>query len=222
MSVGSVTQNNTYNDLGLALRESGNQNAEMGQEDFLRLMTTQLQYQDPFKPMESGEFLGQIAQFSTVSGIQAMQDSLNGLAAALSSNQTLQAASLVGRNVMVPSDTVWLGAEGEITGGAELPYSGNLVVEISDAAGQVVDRVDLGTQPAGVARISWDGTDASGERLPEGSYTMNAMLFNGGVSEQVQALASGTVNSVSMGSSGLTLNLYGMQPVSLSSVRQIL
>ena len=103
---------NPYGELGLGLRPSAPE-SEMGQADFLRLMTTQLQYQDPFKPMESGEFLGQIAQFSTVSGIQGMQESLDGLAAALSSNQTLQAASLVGRGVMVPSSAAWLGTEGD-------------------------------------------------------------------------------------------------------------
>lgn len=221
MNVGSATSSNPYGELGLGLREAAPQ-AEMGQGDFLRLMTTQLQHQDPFKPMESGEFLGQIAQFSTVSGIQGMQESLDTLAAALSSNQTLQAASLVGRGVMVPSDSAWLAAEGSMEAGAELPYSGTLVVEIRDSAGQVVDRVDLGAHPAGVARFSWDGTNAAGERLPEGPYLMTAVLVNGGEAEQVQTLGSGTVNSVSMGSGGLLLNLNGMAPVQLSAVRQIL
>lgn len=221
MNVGSTTSN-PYGELGLGLRPTAPE-SEMGQADFLRLMTTQLQYQDPFKPMESGEFLGQIAQFSTVSGIQGMQESLDGLAAALSSNQTLQAASLVGRGVMVPSSAAWLGSEGKLEAGAELPFSGRLVVEISDAAGQVVDRLDLGAQPAGVARFSWDGQSADGKRPGEGAYSINAMLVGAdGVAEQVQPLAAGTVNSVSMGASGLVLNLNGMDPIPLSAVRQIL
>lgn len=220
MNVGNSTSS-PYQDLGLGLRQTAAQ-SEMGQADFLRLMTTQLQYQDPFKPMESGEFLGQIAQFSTVSGIQGMQASLDTLAAALSSNQTLQAASLVGRSVMVPGDALWLTGEGGVEAGAELPHSGNLIVEVRDNAGQLVNRVDLGTQPAGVARFTWDGTDAQGQRLPEGGYTLSAVLGRGGASEQVQTLASSPVNSVSMGSGGLLLHLNGMDPVALSAVRQIL
>ncbi|WP_420465846.1 flagellar hook assembly protein FlgD [Panacagrimonas sp.] len=220
MNVGGSTSN-PYTDLGLGLRQAAPQ-AEMGQADFLRLMTTQLQYQDPFKPMESGEFLGQIAQFSTVSGIQGMQESLDSLAAALTSNQTLQAASLVGRGVLVPGDGLWLPAEGAVELGAELPASGSLLLEIRDAGGQVVDRVDLGSQPAGVARITWDGTGADGARLPEGAYSVSALLASGDAGEQVQTLVSGTVNSVSTGSSGLLLHLNGLDPVELSAVRQIL
>ena len=97
MAVAGV--NDTYSNLGLALQSSDKKRTELGQDAFLKLMTAQMQHQDPFKPMESGEFLGQIAQFSTVSGIQAMQESLAGLSTALTSNQTLQAANLVGRGV---------------------------------------------------------------------------------------------------------------------------
>ena len=85
-----------------------------------------------------------------------------------------------------------------------------------------MDRVDLGSQPAGVARITWDGTGADGARLPEGAYSVSALLASGDAGEQVQTLVSGTVNSVSTGSSGLLLHLNGLDPVELSAVRQIL
>ena len=220
MSVSSVT--NPYADLGLAVRQSGSERTELGQDAFLKLMTTQLQYQDPFKPMESGEFLGQIAQFSTVSGIQAMQESLAGLSTALTSNQTLQAATLVGHGVMVPGDEAYLFSEGGVAGAVEMEASGGVVVEITDSAGQVVRRMDLGTQPAGDASFAWDGLDESGNRVAEGVYGVRANVSNGGTSKAAATQVMGMVSSVSLGSAGLSLNLYGMDPVALSAVREIL
>lgn len=220
MSVPSV--NDTLSGLGLAQRGAGNARTELGQQEFLKLMTTQLQHQDPFKPMESGEFLGQIAQFSTVSGIQGMQESLAGLSTALTSNQTLQAASLVGHGVMVPGESGYLFQEGGLAGVAELPGSGDLSVEITDASGQVVRRIDLGTQPAGAASFAWDGLDESGQRMGEGVYGVKATLNAGGANTSVSTQVMGLVNSVSLGSGGLTLNLFGMDPVALTEVREIL
>jgi hypothetical protein len=86
-------------------------NDKLGQEQFLKLMITQLNNQDPFKPLESGEFLGQLAQFGTVSGIQDLQQSFQGLAGSMQSNQALQAAGLVGRSVYVPAQEAWLPPE---------------------------------------------------------------------------------------------------------------
>jgi flagellar basal-body rod modification protein FlgD len=220
MSVAGV--NDTFSNLGLALQQSDKKRTELGQDAFLKLMTTQMQHQDPFKPMESGDFLGQIAQFSTVSGIQSMQESLAGLSTALTSNQTLQAATLVGHGVMVPGDEAYLFSEGGIAGAVEMEASGAVVVEITDAAGQVVRRMDLGTQPAGDAPFAWDGLDESGNRVAEGVYGVRANVSSGGASEAAATQVMGMVSSVSLGSAGLSLNLYGMDPVALSAVREIL
>lgn len=220
MSIAPVT--NSFADLGLALQGTDSKRTELGQDAFLKLMSAQLQNQDPFKPMESGEFLGQIAQFSTVSGIQSMQASLEGLSASLTSNQTLQAASLVGHGVMVPGDSAYLFEDGGLAGVAELPSSGTLAVEVVDASGQVVRRMDLGVQPEGDASFAWDGLDDSGARAPQGAYTVRALLDAGGGASSVSTQVMGLVNSVSLGSSGLTLNLYGMDPVALTEVREIL
>lgn len=220
MSVGGV--NDTYSNLGLALQSgSNNKRTELGQDAFLKLMTAQMKNQDPFKPMESGEFLGQIAQFSTVSGIQQMQSSLAGLSAALTSNQTLQAANLVGHGVMVEADSAYLFAEGGMSGSAMLDASGPVAVDIVDASGQVVRRLDLGTRPAGDVGFTWDGNDESGARLPEGRYTVRATALSGGATQALETQVLGMVSSVTLGSAGLSLNLYGMDPVALSAVREI-
>lgn len=220
MSIAPVSS--SYSDLGLALRESDTDRAELGQQDFLKLMTTQLQHQDPFKPMESGEFLGQMAQFSTVSGIQSMQESLSGLTSALTSNQSLQAASLVGHGVMVPSDEGYLFAEGGLAGSAEVVGSGSLFVEITDAAGQVVQRMDLGTHSAGTANFTWNGLDQAGNRMPEGVYGIRATVGEGAAAVSASTQTMALVNSVSLGGSGVTLNLFGMGSVALADVREIL
>lgn len=209
-------------DLGIATQQNRAQKQALGQDEFLKLMTTQLKNQDPFKPMESGEFLGTIAQFSTVSGIQSLQSSFEGLAASLSSNQTLQAAQMVGRAVLVPSQVGFLPEEGLLMGAADLPSGGEVSIEIRDASGQVVRHLDLGEQPAGLAEFTWDGVADDGTQLPEGSYTIAAFLRQGGGATSVSTLGVGLVNSVSLGANGLTLDLLGMAPVALTQVRQIL
>lgn len=216
------TIDTTYSDLGLALQQPAAKKS-IGQDEFLLLMTTQLKNQDPFKPMENGEFLGQLAQFSTVSGISEMQESLETLASALSSSQMLQGASLVGRSVLVPSEEGYLPAGGELQAAAYVPSSGQVVVDVVDASGQVVRTLDLGTQPAGFARFTWDGTTASGERLADGTYTLDARLVQGGAQQSLATLAVGRVQSVATSTSnGLVLELLGLAPTALADVQQIL
>jgi flagellar basal-body rod modification protein FlgD len=215
------TIDTTYSDLGLALPQQAARQS-LGQEDFLRLMTTQLQNQDPFKPMENGEFLGQIAQFSTVSGIQELQSSFATLASSLSANQTLQAATLVGRSVLVPSDSAWLAQGEEMRAAAYAPSSGQIIVDIVDAGGQTVRSLDLGTQPGGIASFTWDGTDSSGNAAAEGAYTLRARLVQGSSQTALETLAAGRVQSVGLSRDGLTLDLLGLDPVRLGDVLQIL
>lgn len=213
---------NPYADLGLSLQKPEAKKQQLGQEEFLRLMTTQMQNQDPFKPMENGEFLGQIAQFSTVSGIQEMQASFASLAASLSSAQTLQAAQLVGHSVLVPSTAGVLGSSGSLEGAADLPSGGRLLVDVVDGSGQVVRQLDLGTRAAGRQSFAWDGRDGSGERLPEGAYGLRARLIQGNSEQALQTYAVAPVSSVSLSASGVTLELSGLGQARLDEVVQIL
>lgn len=213
---------NALSNLGLNVRQTREAKTEMGQKDFLTLMTAQLKHQDPFKPMENGEFLGQIAQFSTVSGIEALNKSFSSLSSSLQSNQALQAAQLVGHGVLVPAKTATVATGEVMTGAADLPASGRGVVEVLDSAGQVVRTMDLGTQPAGLSYFQWDGLDNSGNATPTGRYQFRARVETGTSSQSADMLLVGGVSSVSLGSNGIQLNLPGMDPVSFSAVRQIL
>jgi len=218
----AVEAANAYADLGLALKAPATKNAELGQAEFLQLMTTQLQNQDPFKPMESGEFLSQIAQFSTVSGIDKLNEAFSGLSSSLAANQSLQAAQLVGHGVLVSSSQAALPAEGSMRAAADLPSSGQLVVSIMDASGQKVGQLDLGTRSAGTQHFSWDGMNAAGERLPAGTYSLRATLVQGSTQTALDTMAVGQVRSVVLGAAGLSLELEGLAPVALADVQQIL
>jgi flagellar basal-body rod modification protein FlgD len=221
MSTAAVS-NNPFSDLGLTKKVPEKTTNSLGQEDFLKLLTTQLTNQDPTKPLDSNDFLGQIAQFSQVSGIQDLQKSFASLADSLTANQSVQAAGLVGHGVLFPSQTGILESDTGLNGGVDVPASGQLVVQITDSSGQVVRRLDYGEQPAGTSYFNWDGKDSSGKTLPNGSYGIRATLTQNGASQAATTLAAGYVQSVSLGSGGLNLNLSGFGQVAFSNVRQII
>lgn len=196
---------------------------ELNQEQFLELMVTQLRNQDPFKPMESGEFLGQLAQFGTVSGIQDLQDSFQGLSGSLQSSQTLQAASLVGRSVLVPSHEAWLVPGGEVTGAVDNPDGAReLSVGVYDLSGRLVATVPADGQGERAA-FRWDGTGADGQPALPGFYEMRPVGRLGGEAVALDAMVRGKVESVSIDrhSGALSLTVTGLGEVDLAKVRQI-
>src|SRR5258705_1996706 len=130
----------------------------LGQADFFDLMTTQLKNQDPSKPLDSTQLFSQLAQFSTVAGIQDLQTSFSQFATAMKSNEALQATALVGRQALVAGDTGVLSQAGSISGVVDLQQdTGDLHIGIYDANGQLVRRLDLGAQKTGSKQFTWDG-----------------------------------------------------------------
>lgn len=197
----------------------GGERDRLGQKDFLRLLTTQLTNQDPLQPMENGEFLGQMAQFSTVSGIEDLTRSFGQLAASLTQGQALQAASLVGREVLIPASFGELEAGGAIRGAVELRASAeDVFVEIYDVSGRRVDAVSLGSAPAGLHDFEW-----SGNNLPPGIYEFRAFARRGGQVSAVSGFLSTPVESVTLGQAGegLRLRVQGAGDVSFNDVRRI-
>lgn len=220
----SLTEVNGFEQLGLAAKPQNSKKGDLGQEDFLNLMITQLRNQDPFKPMESGEFLGQLASFGTVDGIRALQNSMSALSGSLTSNQALQAASLLDRDVLFASERAGLPAQGGVSGAVELRNSATqVVVGVYTPQGELVRRLDLGTQPAGRAEFVWDGLDESGRRLAAGTYELRAEAISGSRSEAAQVLVRAKVENVTLGSLGepLTIGIQGLGDVSFGRVRQI-
>lgn len=205
-------------------RADKSQQGELGQEDFFKLMITQLQNQDPFEPMENGDFLGQMAQFGTVNGIGELQKSFEGIAQSVQSAQTLQAASLVDREVLVPVDMAGLGPEGGVRGALDLKSSAEEVtVGVYDAAGALVRRIPMGAQPSGMPSFHWDGTTDQGERAPPGVYEFRANAVRDGDSEQPELLLNARVESVrtDQRNGGIKLQIEGFGEMDFSEVRRI-
>lgn len=220
------TQNGTQ---GIDLRTVNELNAKtadkaIGQQEFLKLMTTQLQNQDPFKPMESGDFLTQIAQFSTVEGIGDLNKGFAELSQSLVSNQALQATNLVGRQVLAPTGVAALEQGGTIRGSVELPAaSGDVVVNVYDQAGQVVRRLELGAQSSGPVAFQWDGLKNDGTFAAPGAYFVSTEASIDGQYESVETLLASEVRSVTLSNSGgLLLDLNGIGALDFKEVRQIL
>ncbi len=222
-----IETNNSTDTLGfrsVADLNKENERKELGQEDFLELMTTQLQNQDPFKPMENGDFLAQIAQFSTVDGIQGLETAFGEFSQSMVSNQALQASNIVGRNVLAPTGLAALEEGGAIKGVAELPAgSGQVTVTITDTAGQTVRRLSLGQQPAGPVEFQWDGLKDDGQYAAPGTYFVtSSALYSEGDTALDTALAS-KVNGVTLSKGGgLLLDLKGVGQLDFGEVRQIL
>lgn len=223
----TAIENDVYAALGLGAKqaESTKRNDQLLQEDFLKLMVAQLKNQDPMKPMESGDFLGDIAQFGTVSGIQDLQESFASLSSSIQSSQALQAAALVDRQVLVPLNGGRLESGGVIAGAVELPAStSQLTLGIYDSAGALVRRIGMGSQPAGMTQFQWDGLADNGTYAEPGLYSVRAEALYNGETSAVSTLIEADVRSVTLGSGGqgLTVDLGALGSVSFSQVRQII
>jgi flagellar basal-body rod modification protein FlgD len=219
----------TFKDLGLSVFEEAKpqqQKQELGQTEFLKLMTTQLTHQNPLEPMESGDFLAQMAQFGTVQGIQDLQDSFSDFASSISSDQALQASNLVGRYVSAPSSEGLLSAGGEIKGQFELPSSSpNTQVKIIDSStGDVVRNLNLGGHSKGTVPFTWDGLNEQGEFANPGVYKVQVEAALDGVNTILLPEIQSRVESVTMsnGRHGLLVNLAGIDSIDFNQIKQIL
>lgn len=215
--------------LGLGAPPVGPKKKEpLGQDAFLTLMITQLKSQNPLEPLKNQEFLAQLSQFTTASGVQDLKKSFDSLGSALQSNQALQASSLVGRNVLINSKQGYLPAAGTgartMQGVVELPNAvGNLHVNIYNSAGEVVRSVALGQQNAGQVSYAWDGTNNAGQPLATGIYQVKAEATFNGKTYNFDTLTVAPVESVTIGRNGqgMTLNVGPLGSVNLTDVRQI-
>lgn len=227
MSTTNTVDYSALQNLGLAKANTSNvteAESDLGQADFLKLMVTQLNNQDPLEPMDNGDFLGDIAQFSAVSGIGELNTSFSEFASSLSNDQALQAASLVGRQVSAPLQTGILVAGESITGELTLPASSpDVFIQITDQSGQIVKTLPLGTQSAGSVPFVWDGKKADGSMAPPGLYDIDAQARIDGQNFELDAHLVADVESVTLGGPGkaLQLNLAGLGSVPFTSVSKI-
>ena len=196
----------------------------LGQEEFIKLLIAQVQNQDPFEPMENGEFIGQMAQFSSVDGIKKMSASIEEMSQSFQHGQSLQAAALVGRQVVAPTSAAILADGKPVMGQVDLPGStSSLIIEVKDSKGSVVQRLDLGNQASGRVAFSWDGKDDQGVMQPDGNYYVVAKGHVNGSEENLATQMGIAVDSVTLGaaSGGPLLRLADGTEIGLDEVKQI-
>lgn len=212
---------------GLSARQS-----DELRESFMTLLITQLENQDPLNPMENSEMTSQLAQINTVSGIEELNSTLQGITSQMDANQALQASGLIGKGVMVPGKEVLLEKDDEGTSyttpfGIELAEpAANVKATIVGEGGQVIRTLNLEALDAGVQSFQWDGINDQKEAVASGKYTVQLEATDAeGEKIDSTALQYAVVNSVtpndSSGSVRLDLGaIYGQ--ISLNDVKQIL
>ncbi len=205
-----------------AAREKADAKDISPQDRFLKLLVTQLRNQDPLNPMDNAQMTSQMAQISTVEGIDKLNATLKMILEGSNENQAMQAASLVGHGVLVPGSGLTL-AGGMAIGGIELDEPADRVtVTIKDANGIAVKTLELGGLEAGSRGIGWDGMTDGGVQAADGAYTIAVSAQRGDAKVTARTLELGMVSSVARTGDGVSLNLGALGNFSMSDVREIL
>ncbi|WP_298940872.1 flagellar hook assembly protein FlgD [uncultured Psychromonas sp.] len=197
---------------------------QLDQEDFFSLLSQQLAYQDPFSPVENAEMISQMSSFTTAEGIATLGTEFAGIKEVLNSSQALEASSLVGKKVLIPSNETYL-PEGGTASGSLTTTTGaySTLVSVKDSTGNVIRTIDVGDTGAGNQRFDWDGLDSQGQPAPEGNYTFNAYGTVNGNGEELTTASYAHVESVSLGggSASVYLNLKGLGGIELSDAIEV-
>lgn len=196
-----------------------------GTEDrFLKLLVAQMRNQDPLNPMDNAAVTTQMAQISTVRGIETLNGSMKAMVANMSKGSMLDSLGLIGRNVLTAGNTFVRGSEadGATRGGFVLPSAASSVqVQIVDATGAPVFSRSFGSTPAGTHQFDWDGRTASGAPAPAGNYMIKVTASASGQNLAATALAPATVLGVSPGADGVLIELAGQRSLPADSIKAI-
>lgn len=220
----SSIKTNASNDGLTSATNSATGKKALGKDAFLQLLVTQLKNQNPLEPQDNGEFVAQLAQFSSLEGITTLNDTVSGIAGNYNSSQALQASSLVGRSVIAPGDKAVVDTSKSLSGTVVVPASTDPVkLKITDADGKTVRTIDLGSQQTGNASFIWDGKNDAGEVAAAGTYTFAATATYDGKATSLITNLPATVSSVTISQTGgeLMLNLAGLGSIALSKVQTI-
>ncbi|MBS0343730.1 MAG: flagellar hook assembly protein FlgD [Proteobacteria bacterium] len=194
------------------------------EQRFLKLLVTQLNNQDPLNPMQNAELTSQLAQMSTVSGIEKLNTALSGLVSQSGASQVLQAASMIGYSVLSPGNELTVSKDqASVPFAVELPSSASDVkVVVTDANGKTVRTMELGTLPSGVNGVTWDGKNEAGDAVAEGSYRYSVVASNGGTAVNATALSFSQVAAVKQSGGSVALELAAGRSIGLADVRMFL
>lgn len=226
------TVGNILSHLNINNKPQEKKSNELGQSAFLELMITQMNNQDPLSPQDNTEFVAQLAQFSSVEGLERLNKNFQNFSSTFMSNQALQASSLVGRSVTVNGDSARLMPGEIISGSVDVPATtADMSISVYNSSGALVAKIPVGEAPKGETVFRWDGENievngqlldwSASEPAPAGEYRFEVMATQDGKVEQLDTALSANVNSVTLGPDGsVTLNLAGVGPVNIADVKQ--
>lgn len=194
----------------------------LDQSDFLKLMTTQMSNQDPFQPQSNTEMIAQMAQFSTVTGIQQLNTTVSSMETEIAQNRIATSASFIGKSVLVPGSTALTDSTGGISGAVDLPNSATgLTLQITRSTGELVKTIDLGANPAGLVGFSWDGKDSSGNSIGDTTYNVKAVMTSGGAQSNATTDVYGPITEapVPSGTDAQTFKVGGVGTVNMTDIK---
>lgn len=191
------------------------------QDRFMTLLVTQMRNQDPLNPMDNAQVTSQMAQLSTVTGIDKLNSTVETMIASLQGGQSYQAANMIGHNVLFSGNVVNHNGAGGVFG-VELPNGADRAeVNIKDGAGTTIKTINLGANQPGTAAISWDGSNNSGAMAPNGNYNFDVKATIGNQSITANPLSYAQVASIANEATGLKLNLSSGDKINTSAVKEI-
>jgi len=222
-TLSSLGINSTSKTADSATSNTTSGSTTLGQSDFLKLLTAQLNNQDPFSPVDNTQMVAQMAQISTSSGVGDLNSTLKAISDKLAGTSTSDALSYVGKTVLTAGSTAYGRSAGGIAGAVELGAAASDVkVTISDANGNPLKTLSLGDQAAGTVKYDWDGATDGGTAAGTGPFKVSVAAQNNGATVAATGLVWAPVESVSVPSSGTpSLNVTGIGTVAVGDVRSV-
>ncbi len=212
--ISTVTTNSTSTGAQAMKQETG-----LNSDDFLKLFVTQLQNQDPLNPMDSTQFVTQLAQLTQVEQAYNTNTNLQNILSAMNNNANFSAVSFIGKDVLAPGSSITLTARSQPTLNYRLTQSASSTeIDISDASGNIVRKISGSGGSAGEYSVTWDGKDGNNNTLAAGTYTFNVYGIDAsGNKSSATSLIQGTVSGVKLDGSSPVLTVGGVD-VALSNV----
>lgn len=201
--------------------QSAQSQAEETEDRFLTLLVEQMKNQDPLNPMENAQVTSQMAQLSTVTGIDKLNETMASMIGNMQASQSYQAASMIGHNVLAPGSTLANTESGSIFGYEADTDANSVVIEIKDSDGDVIKTINQSNVEAGINAVQWDGVMDDGEQAAAGNYEFSVTGKIGEEDVTINPLTFATVASVSTDTSGVKLNLSNQDTISTSDVKEI-
>lgn len=227
MAVSGIDTNSLLKDLSINKKKDEEEGAKASANDknmFMTLLLAQIKNQDPLKPQEQTDFVAQLAQFSTLEGVQNLNTTINDIGSMYRSSQALQATALVGRDVLHSGGKAYLEAGGTIKGVIDAGQAaGDLKMTIKDSSGAVVASRELGNTGDAATPFEWDGKDNNGNALAAGKYSV---VIEGNADGKNKALSTSVYNQVGSVSivdknGGMVLNLNGVGQIASTDIQEV-